>query len=340
MCFVASSFTRHLLLFVVDDIVRALNNRLVFPNSFRVTQGHSTAWIFAGSFSLDSWHKWVLWRCKNIYRYLRSLDFEELFLFWHSVFLCTIVCIAASVLCQGCHWSVWDWRRQGGWFGTSIFCLLFIYENLFKCVFGVILLVDNQAERAVSLLFLPLLLGALMSSISSGIISDRFGGRCVFFISFVPRCCPGTQEYWIQTPRPSLISCGNDVGVQLESRLYRFALWDRRKFLVYFAGCLMCIACLFFAFTRSFSFDIFLGFLFGLGYGCFSAIDWAMVRPVGLCWFVLVVDCPHRPFHDRSVLLTTWLSRLRTCCPQLTNLPRTWGFGHWPWCYHRWWPPP
>ncbi len=55
----------------------------------------------------------------------------------------------------------------------------------------------------------------------------------------------------------------------------------RRKFLVYIAGSLMFVACVFFALTRSFTLDILLGFVFGLGYGCFSAIDWAMVPCLG-----------------------------------------------------------
>ncbi len=74
-------------------------------------------------------------------------------------------------------------------------------------------LADNQAERAVSLLFLPLLLGALMSSISSGIISDRFGGRCVLFIClFGPRCFPlDTDILYASASEHSSILRGNDV---------------------------------------------------------------------------------------------------------------------------------
>lgn len=38
----------------------------------------------------------------------------------------------------------------------------------------------------------------------------------------------------------------------------------------------MSICCLLFAATRSFLFDIILGFVFGLGFGTFSSVDWAM----------------------------------------------------------------
>ncbi len=43
---------------------------------------------------------------------------------------------------------------------------------------------------------------------------------------------------------------------------------------------MMAVACVFFSITRSFEFDMFLGFLFGLGYGSFSVIDWAMATDV------------------------------------------------------------
>jgi MFS family permease len=90
--------------------------------------------------------------------------------------------------------------------------------------------VATSAERAVSLLFLPLLVGAFISSICAGVVSDYYGGR--------------------------------------------------RKFLVYIAGSLMSASALAFALTRSFEFDIVLAFVFGLGWGCFSAIDWAMATDV------------------------------------------------------------
>jgi MFS family permease len=90
--------------------------------------------------------------------------------------------------------------------------------------------VADSAERAVSLLFLPLLVGAFISSICAGVVSDYYGGR--------------------------------------------------RKFLVYISGTLMSTSALAFAITRSFEFDIVLAFVFGLGWGCFSAIDWAMATDV------------------------------------------------------------
>ena len=42
----------------------------------------------------------------------------------------------------------------------------------------------------------------------------------------------------------------------------------------------MGIACVFFSITRSYTLDMVLGLLFGLGYGAFSVIDWAMATDV------------------------------------------------------------
>jgi hypothetical protein len=50
--------------------------------------------------------------------------------------------------------------------------------------------VADSAERAVSLLFIPLLIGALVSSISAGIISDRFGGRYTTPLWCITGCAP------------------------------------------------------------------------------------------------------------------------------------------------------
>lgn len=42
----------------------------------------------------------------------------------------------------------------------------------------------------------------------------------------------------------------------------------------------MAVACLFFAFTRSFSMCVYLAMMFGTGYGAFSAIDWALATDI------------------------------------------------------------
>lgn len=90
--------------------------------------------------------------------------------------------------------------------------------------------VANTPEKAVAILFVPVLLGALGSSLLSGWVSDAYGGR--------------------------------------------------RKVIVYAAGATMAVACVFFAFTRSFELDMVLGLVFGIGYGAFSVIDWAMATDV------------------------------------------------------------
>ena len=84
----------------------------------------------------------------------------------------------------------------------------------------------TSSHSAVSVLFLPLLIGALFASIASGFLSDYYQGK--------------------------------------------------RKFLVYISGAIMSTSGILFAFTRSFAFDLFLSFAFGVGFGVFSAIDWAM----------------------------------------------------------------
>lgn len=91
-------------------------------------------------------------------------------------------------------------------------------------------LIARSAEQAVTILFVPVLLGALMSSLISGLISDWMGGK--------------------------------------------------RKQLVYISGGIMCLAGLLFAFTRSYLWSLMLGGLFGLGFGAFSVMDWAMATDV------------------------------------------------------------
>lgn len=91
-------------------------------------------------------------------------------------------------------------------------------------------IVATTPQKAVSILFIPVLIGALLSSLVAGFISDRYGGR--------------------------------------------------RKIIVYVSGAIMAVVCVFFSITRNFTFDLFLGFVFGIGYGAFSVIDWAMATDV------------------------------------------------------------
>lgn len=90
--------------------------------------------------------------------------------------------------------------------------------------------VADSPQKAVAILFVPVLLGAVASSLSSGFISDMYGGR--------------------------------------------------RKVIVYASGATMALACVFFAVTRNFELDMLIGLVFGLGYGAFSVIDWAMATDV------------------------------------------------------------
>lgn len=88
----------------------------------------------------------------------------------------------------------------------------------------------HTAEQAVSLLFGPVLAGAFLSSMLSGVISDALGGK--------------------------------------------------RKVILYVSGAMMSVSAVFFALTRNFSLDLLLGLMFGLGFGAFSVMDWAMACDV------------------------------------------------------------
>eukprot|EP01083_Nonionella_stella_P029992 82355_1 len=87
----------------------------------------------------------------------------------------------------------------------------------------------TDVVKAQSILYLPLVLGSVCSSIIAGVVSDRTG---------------------------------------------------RRKFLIYISGTIMAIVCLLMSVTRSFSMCFVLSFFFGIGYGIFSAIDWALAADV------------------------------------------------------------
>jgi MFS family permease len=88
--------------------------------------------------------------------------------------------------------------------------------------FGVQLATD--AAAASSMFLLMLLVGAIISSLAAGRLSDRFG----------------------------------------------------RKPMIYLSGALQSIVMLAFIFSRSFEVAILMGIVFGLGYGAYNAVDWAM----------------------------------------------------------------
>lgn len=93
-------------------------------------------------------------------------------------------------------------------------------------------LANNETE-AVSVLFIPLLFGALMSALTAGVLSDLWGGA--------------------------------------------------RKRLIYFSGTSMAICCFLFGISHYFWLDILISLWFGLGFGTFSAIDWALATDVLPC---------------------------------------------------------
>ena len=53
-----------------------------------------------------------------------------------------------------------------------------------------------------------------------------------------------------------------------------------RKRLVYWSGGVMAASCVLFSVTSSFGICLFLGLLFGVGYGAFSVLDWAMATDI------------------------------------------------------------
>ncbi len=93
-------------------------------------------------------------------------------------------------------------------------------------IFGV-KLADNP-ESAVSFFFLGLLLGAVISSLAAGILSDKFG----------------------------------------------------RKFMVYVSSALQAVVPIVFIFFAPFYLVVGLGLVFGLGYGAYQAVDWALASDV------------------------------------------------------------
>ena len=91
-------------------------------------------------------------------------------------------------------------------------------------------LLARSDEQAVTLLFGPVLVGAIIASVIAGLLSDWMGGK--------------------------------------------------RKKLIYVSGGVMCASGVLFAVTRSYSVDLLLGGLFGLGFGAFSVLDWALAADV------------------------------------------------------------
>ena len=88
--------------------------------------------------------------------------------------------------------------------------------------FGVKLAGDPAS--ATSFFVLPLLLGAILSSLVAGVLSDRYG----------------------------------------------------RKLMVYISGGLQALVVLIFLLSTSFETAVIMGLIFGLGYGAYQAVDWAL----------------------------------------------------------------
>jgi MFS family permease len=89
-------------------------------------------------------------------------------------------------------------------------------------------LLATNAESAVSFFVLPLLFGAIISSLAAGMLSDRFG----------------------------------------------------RKAMVYISSALQAVVPITFIFFSSFNLVVLLGIVFGLGYGAYQAVDWALASDV------------------------------------------------------------
>lgn len=88
--------------------------------------------------------------------------------------------------------------------------------------------VADTAEAAVSFFIPALLVGAVITTLVAGVLSDKYG----------------------------------------------------RKRMVYLAGALMGIVCFVFIFSHSFTLAVLMGIVFGLGYGAYTSVDWALVSDV------------------------------------------------------------
>ncbi len=88
--------------------------------------------------------------------------------------------------------------------------------------------VADTPETAVAFFIMPLLLGAIISTLLAGVQSDRHG----------------------------------------------------RKIMVYVSGGLMGLVCLVFVLFHSFTLAVLMGVIFGLGYGAYESVDWALASDV------------------------------------------------------------
>ena len=88
--------------------------------------------------------------------------------------------------------------------------------------------VADTAEKAVSFFLPALLLGALITTLVAGQLSDKYG----------------------------------------------------RKLMVYISGVLMGAVCLVFVLSHSFTVAVLMGIIFGLGYGAYESVDWALASDV------------------------------------------------------------
>ena len=53
-----------------------------------------------------------------------------------------------------------------------------------------------------------------------------------------------------------------------------------RKLIVYISGALMGVVCLVFVLFHNFTLVVFMGIIFGLGYGAYNSVDWALASDV------------------------------------------------------------
>jgi MFS family permease len=88
--------------------------------------------------------------------------------------------------------------------------------------------VADTAEKAVSFFLPALLLGAIITTLVAGKLSDKYG----------------------------------------------------RKLMVYLSGALMGVVCLVFVLSHSFTVAVLMGVVFGLGYGAYQSVDWALASDV------------------------------------------------------------
>lgn len=106
--------------------------------------------------------------------------------------------------------------------------LIYYLDDVIGAPFTILGLSLSEAAQAVSFVILALLIGAMLSSLAAGVLSDRFG----------------------------------------------------RKKIVYVAGGLQGVVVLVFLFTHSYALAIVMGIVFGLGYGAYISVDWALATDV------------------------------------------------------------